>query len=202
MGIGARAKGVVSVQMLGRSRTAGSREDAARASRPRSKNGRLPKAPPSDAGPVEFVINIDPVPKGRARTQLSKARIIKCFMQARGNLQVFVDLLGKLKHQTFTPDRTEVFEREVALVARRAMARASRPPLAVPVNMRVTFVLRGDPDTWPTDQSDGDLDNLEKAVKDALNGIAYLDDRLVVEMTKTKVCGPNPRIEIALAAAG
>lgn len=199
MGIGARTKGAVSVQMLGRSRTVGLRASGARAPRPHSKNGRLPRVPPADARPVEFVVNTDPVPKGRARTQLPKAQIIKCFMQARGNLQVFMDLLGKLKHQTFTPDRTEAFEREVAFVARRAMA--SRAPLAVPVNMKVTFVLRGDPGTWPTDQSDGDLDNLAKAVKDALNGIAYSDDRLVVEMTKAKICGPDPRIEIALAAA-
>jgi Holliday junction resolvase RusA-like endonuclease len=157
--------------------------------------------PASDARTVEFVVNTDPIPKARARTQLPKGQIVKCFVQARGNLLVFQSLLEKLKHQTFTPDRTKIFEREVALVANRAMAAARRTPLTVPIRMTVTFVLRGDPGTWPTAESDGDLDNLEKAVKDALNGIAYLDDRLVVEVSKKKICGPEPRIEVSLGPA-
>ncbi len=172
-----------------------------RAPRSHPKNGRLPAGADADPRPIEFVVATDPVPKGRARTHLPKSQILKCFVQSRGNLQAFTALLGKLRHQTFTPDRTEAFEREVAMVAQRAMSRAGRVPLAVPVSMTVTFVLRGDSAQWPTDQSDGDLDNLEKAIKDALNGIAYVDDRLVVRVYKEKVCDAEPRIEISLAAA-
>lgn len=200
MGIGARASGAIAARALGRSRTFGVAA-AARPPRAHAKTGRLPRIAPSDGRTVDFVVNTDPVPKARARTQLPKKQIVKCFIQARGNLQAFVLLLDKVKHQTFTPDRTETFEREVALVANRAMAAARRSPLTVPVRMTVTFVLRGDPGTWPTDQSDGDLDNLVKAIKDALKGIAYSDDRLVVRMCKEKICGPDPRIEISLAAA-
>lgn len=201
LGIGARISGAVAAAALGRSRTAGVTPTAARAPRAHPKSGRLPMRDPADPRPVAFVVETDPVPKERARTQLPKGQIVKCFVQARGNLQTFQALLDKLKHQTYTPDRTAGFEREVALVARRAMAKASREPLSVAVSMTVTFVLRGDPDTWPTDQSDGDLDNLAKSIKDALTGIAYTDDRLVVAMNKIKVCDRTPRIEVALAAA-
>lgn len=174
---------------------------SARAPRPQPKTGRLPRIPAVDTRTIDFVVNTDPVPKARARTQLPKGQIVKCFVQARGNLMTFQALLEKVKHQTYTPDRTKTFESEVALVANRAMAAARRLPLTGPIRMTVTFVLRGDPETWPTADSDGDLDNLVKAVKDALNGVAYSDDRLVVEMSKRKICGPEPRVEVSLGPA-
>ena len=129
---------------------------------------------------------IEPIPKARARTSLSKAQIEKCFVQARGNLLVFRSLLDKLKHHTFTPERTAAFESQVAMFANRAMA--GKAPSERPVAMKLVFMFEGDDGLWPTDVTDGDVDNLEKAVKDALNGIAYRDDRLVVELEKKKIC--------------
>lgn len=99
---------------------------------------------------------------------------------------VFRSLLDKLKHHTYTPDRTAGFERQVAMFANRAMA--GKVPIKRPVAMKLIFMFEGEDGLWPTDVTDGDIDNLEKAIKDALNGIAYLDDRLVVELEKTKIC--------------
>jgi len=45
-----------------------------------------------------------------------------------------------------------------------------------------------------------DLDNLAKAVKDALRSIVYRDDSLVVELHVRKVFGERPGVEIRIAA--
>jgi crossover junction endodeoxyribonuclease RusA len=44
-----------------------------------------------------------------------------------------------------------------------------------------------------------DIDKLERAVLDALTGIAYKDDAQVVKVTKTKQYGSPARVEIAVA---
>jgi Holliday junction resolvase RusA-like endonuclease len=41
-----------------------------------------------------------------------------------------------------------------------------------------------------------DLDNLEKFYKDAMNGIVYHDDSQVAFVTKQKIYGTHPKIEI------
>jgi len=47
--------------------------------------------------------------------------------------------------------------------------------------------------------SNMDLDNLEKAVYDSLNGHVYLDDKQIVEhTTRKKWVKENPRIEIVV----
>jgi Holliday junction resolvase RusA-like endonuclease len=47
-----------------------------------------------------------------------------------------------------------------------------------------------------------DLDNMEKSILDALNGVAYTDDRLVVVKSSSKryVRGGEPRVEIAVTS--
>ena len=48
----------------------------------------------------------------------------------------------------------------------------------------------------------GDCDNLSKAVLDALNGICYVDDSQIVEVTSVKETDKaKPRIEIELLTA-
>lgn len=44
--------------------------------------------------------------------------------------------------------------------------------------------------------SSGDIDNLAKAVLDALTGIAYVDDRQVAQLTTSKHYSDRPRTEI------
>ena len=43
-----------------------------------------------------------------------------------------------------------------------------------------------------------DLDNIEKIVYDALNGIAYTDDSHITEMTISKHYSVSPRVEITI----
>jgi Holliday junction resolvase RusA-like endonuclease len=46
-----------------------------------------------------------------------------------------------------------------------------------------------------------DLDNLIKTVLDALNGIAYTDDKQIVRLGATKAYGTDPKILISIRAA-
>lgn len=43
-----------------------------------------------------------------------------------------------------------------------------------------------------------DLDNVAKAVLDALNGFAYKDDNQIVELSINKVYSDNPRVEVEI----
>ncbi len=43
-----------------------------------------------------------------------------------------------------------------------------------------------------------DLDNVIKAVLDALNGVAYLDDSQIVSLSASKRYGITPRVEVLL----
>jgi Holliday junction resolvase RusA-like endonuclease len=170
-----------------------------RAPRTRTKGGRVAVEGFSPIGdPITILIPAEPVPKARARTFLPKNQLEKCFVQARGNLAAFRALLDKTKHHSFTPDRTASYEQAIAWHASRRMAERRLALLDRAVELEVGFMLSGDPSVWPTDQSDGDLDNLEKAAKDALTGIVYTDDRLVVAVKKIKVCGPAPAVIIRI----
>ena len=43
-----------------------------------------------------------------------------------------------------------------------------------------------------------DLDNIGKIVADSLNGVAYMDDKQIVEMVINKFYGEHPRLEIMI----
>lgn len=43
-----------------------------------------------------------------------------------------------------------------------------------------------------------DIDNLMKAIQDALNGVAYVDDKQIVEEHSYKWYSEKPRVEIEL----
>lgn len=45
-----------------------------------------------------------------------------------------------------------------------------------------------------------DLDNLLKSVKDALNGVAYVDDSQIVTITAEKAYGEQPKTIIQVTA--
>ena len=81
-------------------------------------------------------------------------------------------------------DRTNAFHRHVAIVAKQVF----RTPFSggVGVSMRAWFPTRR-----------GDIDNIVKATLDALEGIAYLNDRQIVELhvfRDPEPCKNNPRI--------
>lgn len=43
-----------------------------------------------------------------------------------------------------------------------------------------------------------DIDNIEKGILDALNGVAYHDDKQVVEVSKKKFYSENPRVVVLI----
>lgn len=78
---------------------------------------------------------------------------------------------------TYTPQRTRVFERLVALLA-TAQAKSQRwQRLAVPCAVRIDVRGSG---------IRGDVDNLAKSILDGLNGVAFDDDALVCRVYSRK----------------
>ena len=104
-----------------------------------------------------------------------------------------------------TPTKTRQYE------ARLAEAwRAKYPtPVETPVSMNVTFYLPT-PTSWskkkkelaergiirPTSRPD--VDNLVKIILDGLNGVAYLDDKQVVEVYASKWYSEDPRTDVRI----
>lgn len=107
-----------------------------------------------------------------------------------------------------TPKKTRSFQSTVREIAGRAWQRA--PIADRPIFMRATFT-RVVPSSWshkkriaalaghlwPT--SKPDLDNYVKSIKDALNELVYVDDRLIVASSERKVFGEIPGSLIELA---
>jgi Holliday junction resolvase RusA-like endonuclease len=125
---------------------------------------------------IRLFVPGDPVPKGRPRAfRMGRARI--------GH---------------YTPKKTRDWETEARRIARIAMR--SRDPLEVPVRLEVMAVFAA-PESWPRwkrslvtaerifPTSRNDMDNVVKAVSDALNGVVWLDDSLVVDLVARKRYG-------------
>lgn len=136
---------------------------------------------------IEFSIPGAPVPKGRPRTTR-----INGFMSF------------------YTPQATRAYEKTVATLARAAMG--SEKPFEEPVSLWLTAYLPI-PASWSKakqskaragdlrPQTKPDLDNVIKAVSDAMNGIAYTDDALVVALIATKYYAEIPRVEVLVKPA-
>ncbi|WP_019646178.1 RusA family crossover junction endodeoxyribonuclease [Novispirillum itersonii] len=107
----------------------------------------------------------------------------------------------------YTPARTRTQEAAIALAARLAMV--GRSVILGPVRTDMVFVLPV-PASWPKRRQalarngaelpakKPDLDNLEKLVLDALNGIVWRDDAQVVEGTKRKIYGDAPGVTVTV----
>ena len=127
---------------------------------------------------VVFIVWADPVAKGRPRF-------------GRG--------------RTYTPKKTRDYEEKVAEIARREMG--ASPPFADAVRLDVTACFPP-PQSWPSwkrmaalsgavgHTGRPDLDNIAKAVSDALNGIVYQDDGQVIEMRFCKKYAHRPAVEV------
>jgi Holliday junction resolvase RusA-like endonuclease len=96
--------------------------------------------------------------------------------------------------RVYTPAETVSFERQVGMIARPHFP----APISGPVRLTIhaTFAT---PASWSQRKAAAhlhrmhvqrpDLDNIAKAIKDALNRIAWADDAQVAEMTVSKVWG-------------
>lgn len=107
--------------------------------------------------------------------------------------------------QTYTAPKTKAYEDLVRIEAVEAMQ--TEQPLETPVAVCV-YVCFPVPPSYSKKRSqaclDGlerptkkpDLDNIAKAVTDAMNGIVYKDDSQIVSMHLTKVYGPSAGVHV------
>ena len=110
---------------------------------------------------VQFSVQGKAVPKARAR----------------------VVTKGKRRF-AFTPKRVKEWEEKVKEEASKHFEAASDWPVVVSLVFYMPRPKSRRHDFWvPTTP---DLDNLEKSILDALNGVAYTDDRLVVAKSASK----------------
>lgn len=111
--------------------------------------------------------------------------------------------------RAYTPEKTASYENLVKLAAREAMR--GRAPIRGPVSLRImayvvppaswskkkrSFALHG----LTRPQSKPDIDNMAKLCADALNGIAYDDDRQIVRLFAEKRYSSIPSMEVEVEA--
>lgn len=113
------------------------------------------------------------------------------------------------RNGTYTPKKTRAYEHEVRLMARAAFGACAPLDCAIHIDLVVYLPI---PKSWPKRKQaaarDGrmqpiskpDLDNLEKAVTDACNGIAYFDDAQIVEVVKAKRYSEHPHVWVRIAS--
>lgn len=112
-----------------------------------------------------------------------------------------------VRAHAYTPDKTRAAE----AVLREAFCwqNPRHRPMAGPVGMTVIFympipkklkkadrLLAEAEQLWHTKRPDGD--NLMKLAKDALNGLAFLDDSQICKENDIKLYSPNPRTVIVI----
>lgn len=108
----------------------------------------------------------------------------------------------------YTPKRTREFEQYVADAARTLL----RSPYTCQVYVDIEIVepipksykgaQREAAEQWLINPPVGDLDNKVKAITDGLNGIAYLDDRQINQLTATRRYGDEHSIEVTVQRSG
>jgi Holliday junction resolvase RusA-like endonuclease len=92
-----------------------------------------------------------------------------------------------VKGHAFTPERTRRFERAVGVLAKAAGV----PLLSCAVGVSIA--------AYVPDLRRRDGDNLQKAIWDGLNGVAWEDDSQVVEWRGFKVLSrDNPRVDVRI----
>jgi crossover junction endodeoxyribonuclease RusA len=89
---------------------------------------------------------------------------------------------------TYTPERTKAWE---AKVGWEFVELHGKPLIEGEVLMALTF---------SGARAAQDVDNLAKGVLDALNGIAYADDRQVTRLVADKIVGGKPETRIMVMA--
>ncbi len=110
----------------------------------------------------------------------------------------------------FTPGKTVAYEGLIALAARQAMRGAE--PLTGPCQVTLDIVCQV-PASWSQRKQAAaiagsllpitkpDVDNVEKAIFDGLNGVAWRDDCQVVRVIKGKRYGATPGVHVSIVAA-
>lgn len=123
--------------------------------------------------------------------------------------------MGKQRARTlkngfsYTPEKTVSYENFVKMIYRESGGGYMEGPLRACIKIVYDIpkstskknrekMLRGD--LMPTKKPD--IDNVQKIIFDALNGIAYKDDTQIVAVTAEKEYGPEPYVEFSLEEVG
>lgn len=134
---------------------------------------------------IAFAFPFEPVAKGRPRFKVC----------------------GKFV-TTYTPGKTKIFERRISEYYKTA-ASGQKFEKGQPIVVAITFGMKipvSLPKKAKTEMMEGarqhivkpDLDNLVKAVLDALNGVAWHDDAQIVELHINKKYVQSPHIFISI----
>lgn len=139
-----------------------------------------------------FIVEGEPVGKGRARSVTRRSK-------TRGTYIAHV-----------TPEKTRSYEAAIRSEAARAMENFEL--MGGPLAMRLEIYM-GVPASWSKAKRDAaligeilpvkkpDVDNVCKAVCDAMNGVVYLDDSQIVDCHISKQYSAVPRVEIRIGTA-
>lgn len=128
--------------------------------------------------------------------------------QGKGRARAFLRG-GHIGH--YTPEKTRSYEGMIRTAAMEAIG--SRSPLDQPLEfvMRAVFPV---PASWSQRKQQQaltgdilpgkkpDLDNIAKAWNDALNGVVYRDDALIVRQILEKRYGPQPLVVVTVRPIG
>lgn len=135
---------------------------------------------------IRIEVRGEPVPKGRARAAVVRGRDGQPVVKN-----------GRVIIRNYTPDRTRTFEAYLRVAAQQAMG--DRPPLTGPCKMHMGAVFVP-PKSWSRKKRERalrgeirpakkpDWSNVAKT-EDALKGIVFRDDCLVVDGSVSKVYG-------------
>jgi Holliday junction resolvase RusA-like endonuclease len=155
-----------------------------------SGSGQIKKNPDGSVHHAEFIFDVIPVPKERPRV-----------VKNPKTGQVF----------GYTPERTAAMGRSVKAVIARIMGSAK--PISGPIRIDMTFVMPL-PASWPKWKKEAaleglivptgrpDMDNLEKALLDALNETLIVDDSFVINRHAWKIYGEMPAIRMSVEQTG
>jgi Holliday junction resolvase RusA-like endonuclease len=140
---------------------------------------------------IQFIVPGEPVAKARARHRQITTKSGRSFVQS------------------YTPKQTVSYEQTIADQARVVMHHGKYPVITAPVVLEVALLF-SIPAGWPNWKRQAalegfiahttkpDVDNVLKSVKDALNGICWLDDAQVVHVDAFKRYGERPGVRIKI----
>ncbi|MGI9489773.1 MAG: RusA family crossover junction endodeoxyribonuclease [Geminicoccaceae bacterium] len=111
--------------------------------------------------------------------------------------------------RSYTPKKTHNYENWVRMCGVMAMSQAGLSTMDCGLNVDLEAVVPI-PSSWSGKRQRAaaageihatkrpDLDNIIKAAKDALNGIVWRDDSLIVNLTARKLYGETPKLVITV----
>ncbi|WP_082781636.1 RusA family crossover junction endodeoxyribonuclease [Acetobacter malorum] len=170
--------------------------------KPKRETGFRPEVgvhEPETHDSIRIFFPIAPQPKERARTFVAASSDRELWARASSGEGGGAE--RSIKMMTRTPEKTRNYEKTIKDITWAAMLSAGLRPFSGPVMKFTIFRISGDPSLWPTHIQDGDIDNLEKALCDGMNKVAYEDDRLVVGNSHMKVCSHSPGIDMLIRRA-